>query len=73
MHEKVQSHNLNPHVLQTAPRINSSIKELSVLFSFFYPTVSSLQYAPNFKILLSHALAARVRSPSVNMRETHYV
>jgi hypothetical protein len=68
LHEKVQSHNLNPCVLQTASRYNSSAKELSVLFSFFYPTVSSLQHNPNFKILLSHALAARARNPSVNMR-----
>ena len=59
--------------MQTAPRINSRTNELSVLFSFFYLTVSSLQYAPNFKILLSHALAARVRNSSGNMRETHYV
>lgn len=43
LREKVRSHNLNPSILQTAPRIIYSAKELSVLFLFFYPTVSSLQ------------------------------
>lgn len=49
LHEKVQSRNLNTCILQTAPRINSSANELSVLFLFSYPTVSSLQHDPNFK------------------------
>jgi hypothetical protein len=43
LHKKVQSHNLNPCVLQTILVINSSAKELSFLFS--YCILQSLVYS----------------------------